>query len=442
MQEDLRRFRIGGHHGQDQRTPRHFGLTSGAYAAEMPPSCKRKLLSQCNWNVSAQGRPPVELLAPGPLGARANLSELSLCFLWYSGSFWTRATGGARGKLLARHGGGVDNKANLASWMRLYEVKFGCRAHQVLPLTVDLREHRTCEAFFRHNDKLAASNSSLWFLKDVKGSTGRHIRLLRQSDIQHSSLHVQGKDAFAERATICNNSVASLGVRNIATMHQRKFDHRVFVLLASLRPLVVYIHHGHLRFSALNLTESGQSQDLNASGGRWKSRGRGYQTSRSDSSILQDLDLARHVTNPRFGMRHSGDSNVVLRPSADLFAHVAVLSRAAVRREGMGSRAGHELGVEELGDAQGWGRGSVLDAALQDSIVNAVLQVVFAIAHRFYLKGDKVSYFSLSRAVGRFRLHVQQGLADGLGGGALPCPACVSHADNVGPRMARCRCRV
>ena len=86
-----------------------FGLTRGAYAAEMPPSCHRKLISQCNWNVSVQGRPPVELLQPGALSLRTNLTEMSQCFIWYSGSFWTRATGGARGKLLARHGGQVGD---------------------------------------------------------------------------------------------------------------------------------------------------------------------------------------------------------------------------------------------------------------------------------------------------------------------------------------------
>jgi len=246
--QDLRRYRA------EKRPPQHFGLTPGAYAAEMPPSCKRKLLTQCNWNISAQGRPPIELLTPGPLAARTNLSELSLCFLWYSGSFWTRTTGGARGKLLARHGGQVDNKANLASWMRLYEVKFGCQAHQVLPVTVDLRDPRTCDAFFKHNNKLAPSNSSLWFLKDIKGSTGRHIRLLRPPDIQRASLHEDGNQGRPRRLRICNNSVASLGVPRMMTMHGRKFDHRLFILIPSFRPLIVYIHHGHLRFSALNLT--------------------------------------------------------------------------------------------------------------------------------------------------------------------------------------------
>lgn len=273
---------------------------------------------------------------------------------------------------------------------------------QVLPLTVDLRDHRTCEAFFRHNDKLSASNSSLWFLKDVKGSTGRHIRLLRPPDIRSFSLDAESWDARAKRAAICNNSVASLGVHDLMTIHGRKFDHRVFVLLASLRPLVVYIHHGHLRFSALNLStashSSARASPASAGGGqsgqddiwgRWQSRGSGYQTGgRADAGRwgLDDEDLARHVTNPRFGMRHSGDASLVLRPAADLFAHVAGLSREALRRGDPVERA-----ERELGDAGGWGRGSAVEVALQASLVNALLQVVFSIAHRFYFKGDKVS---------------------------------------------------
>ena len=50
------------------------------------------------------------------------------------------------------------------------------RHTQVLPRTVDLRDAVSCEAFFRHNHQLAPVRDSLWFLKDVKGSTGRHIR--------------------------------------------------------------------------------------------------------------------------------------------------------------------------------------------------------------------------------------------------------------------------
>jgi len=49
---------------------------------------------------------------------------------------------------------------------------------QVLPRTVDLRHAVSCEAFFSHNHQLAPVGDSLWFLKDVKGSTGRHIRYM------------------------------------------------------------------------------------------------------------------------------------------------------------------------------------------------------------------------------------------------------------------------
>ena len=85
-------------------------------------------------------------------------------------------------------------------------------------------------------------------------------------------------------------------------------------------------------------------------------------------------------------MRHSGDASLVLRPAADLFAHVAGLSREDLRRGDPVERA-----ERELGDAGGWGRGSAVEVALQASLVNALLQVVFSIAHRFYFKGDKVS---------------------------------------------------
>ena len=53
-----------------------------------------------------------------------------------------------------------------------------CGHMQVLPRTVDLRHAVSCEAFFSHNHQLAPVGDSLWFLKDVKGSTGRHIRYM------------------------------------------------------------------------------------------------------------------------------------------------------------------------------------------------------------------------------------------------------------------------
>ena len=55
---------------------------------------------------------------------------------------------------------------------------------QVYPPTVELNETHTCFEFFYDNRQWAASPNSLWFMKAVKGSTGRHISLLRRHEIE------------------------------------------------------------------------------------------------------------------------------------------------------------------------------------------------------------------------------------------------------------------
>ncbi len=86
----------------------------------------------CHYDLAARGLPPEELLEPGKMQFRTHLSEESLCFLWYSASFWTRPTGGALGLELSRQGGSVDNKVNLVKWVQGYEAEHGCPANQVL----------------------------------------------------------------------------------------------------------------------------------------------------------------------------------------------------------------------------------------------------------------------------------------------------------------------
>lgn len=69
---------------------------------------------------------------------------------------------------------------------------------QVYPPTVELNETHTCFEFFYDNRQWAASPNSLWFMKAVKGSTGRHISLLRRHEIEAISAK---KDDMCPRET-------------------------------------------------------------------------------------------------------------------------------------------------------------------------------------------------------------------------------------------------
>ena len=77
-----------------------------------------------------------------------------------------------------------------------------------------------------------------------------------------------------------------------------------------MRPLIVYIHQGHLRFSALNASPSmpptaatTTATDASpAAGSAVRGALRQGKNSDLDRDALADDELARHVTNPRFGL--------------------------------------------------------------------------------------------------------------------------------------------
>ena len=68
-----------------------------------------------------------------------------------------------------------------------------------------------------HNDRWAPLSSTLWFIKAADGSTGRHISLVRRSDIQSAV-------ALGHLSCPISGAVASLevfpSVRNVACHDQ------------------------------------------------------------------------------------------------------------------------------------------------------------------------------------------------------------------------------
>jgi hypothetical protein len=61
------------------------------------PHSLTKLTQTCNFPVQNATTPPSALMLPGLLSQRQHLSDISLCFLFYTEKLWTRATGGAKG---------------------------------------------------------------------------------------------------------------------------------------------------------------------------------------------------------------------------------------------------------------------------------------------------------------------------------------------------------
>ena len=239
-------------------------------------SCGARIRRQC-------GHPfvhevPKELLVPGRLGSRESLSETALCFLWYAKSFWMRGTGGSKGLMHFRLGG-VDNKAQFARHMASYETRYGCQPFQITPATINLSDATACASFYSNNSQwdpphlppAAAEATRIWFVKAEMGSLGTHISLQSGASITANRDLIQeqkrptaaGASLAAAAAanetrerneSVCprRGAVASLGVADLWLLKGKKFDMRVYVLVPSVEPLLVFFRPGHLRVSALS----------------------------------------------------------------------------------------------------------------------------------------------------------------------------------------------
>ena len=194
--------------------------------------------------------PPQPLLLPGRLSERPYLSSLAVCYLFYAETFWSRATGGAKGASFSRMRAGVDNKEMLAVAFTEYFKKHKCEGPpRGYPRTMTLNNAATCEAFFHENARFAPRHDSLWFVKANNGSLGSHIRLLRSADVTRMAANGSYSCPMPGR-------IASLEVPNMWTPSKRKFDRRYYLLIPSLDPLIILAHPGYLRFSAVEYSRA------------------------------------------------------------------------------------------------------------------------------------------------------------------------------------------
>lgn len=338
-----------------------FGFSKGKYYTLAGSPCFRnkpcaaKLRGLCGYDAIKATSPPVELLKPGRLSKRSKLSEYAQCFMWYSNKFWTRPTGGNKGVLVPRLGGGIDDKSELVKAMETYEKQNNCKPFQVIPLTLDLNQTDVCHEFFHRNAQWAEHPNSLWFMKATDGSTGRHVFLLQRKDVERITA--------AGRADCPRNStVASREVPNLWTIGGRKFDNRVYLLVASMKPLTILFRRGHLRFSLQNYTLDIKPRSLEEFihfGG--ESKAERIKQIQAGVPPEEDPELARHVTNPRFGLSFTNDSSEILKP-------VEMLRGELVKEKG------------EVEGAAAWEK-------LQRSVRNAALQAFYSLKDRYADRG-------------------------------------------------------
>jgi len=206
------------------------------------------------------------------------LSDISQCFLFYAEKLWTRATGGLKGVPLSRMGGGIDDKELFAESVRRHQQANKCGPFAAgadgggggggggeragargemgggYPPSVLLKDPDACQEFFQRNHLWAARDDEIWFVKDAHGSLGRHIRLLRRRDVMEMARN-------GSYSCPMPGHVAALEVPHMWTPGNRKFDHRYYVLIPSLDPLLVLLRRGYLRFSTFAYTRSKDAGD-------------------------------------------------------------------------------------------------------------------------------------------------------------------------------------
>ena len=383
-----------------------YGLSVGNYSFLHGITCRNcasKLGYYCGYNATGATEPPAELLRPGKLGQRHDLSLWSQCFLWYCNTWWSRRTGGAHGLMFYKMGD-VDNKDKLRQWLQAYDEQHACPPFQITPVTISLSDRDTCRDFYSNNSRWAPSDASMWFIKDSNGSQGTHIKLRTRRQIE-AMWRAQESAAQSSRAEkkawernprhpsrLCPNeahaSVASLSVQQPWLIDGYKFDNRIYVLVASVTPLIVLFHSGHLRFSQVKYQDhdprpesadapfkgqearggKGKEGDVGSGGGGGVGEGitrdeqgrkewlRGVKAAgwvlEGDADIEKDKLMGMHVTNPRFGLAHTNDTRRVIRPIQDLW-------RDLLRQH------------DEARARPMWKR-------LQTSVRNAALQAVYA----------------------------------------------------------------
>eukprot|EP00802_Teleaulax_amphioxeia_P010549 Tamp_10577.p1 GENE.Tamp_10577~~Tamp_10577.p1 ORF type:complete len:572 (-),score=93.23 Tamp_10577:141-1856(-) len=357
-----------------------FGLTEGRYYymnTKMKSNAALRLKQLCKYDCTNNTKPPLELLRPGRLSTTPSLSERAQCFLWYAAQIWTRPMGGKKGLLLARIGAGVDDKAFLVHALEAYQTENKCKAWNVAPPTIELNVTAKCEAFFQDNRKWAPTPETLWFMKAADGSTGRHISLMRRMDIERSS-------AAGQAACPVPGGIASLEVPNVLLMEGRKFDNRVFVLVVSFDPLIILFHKGHLRRSVFKYADPFSEKELTLNTSFYNDRqfeDRLKHATTKFSKPSQDtpnearpppvvyaggqkpeenIDLARHITNPRFGLAHTNDSSAIIQPLDKL--RIELLAT---------------LGPDPEKGTEAWKK-------LQTSVRNTALQITYAIKQKFF----------------------------------------------------------
>jgi len=181
------------------------------------------------------------------------------------------------------------NKAKQLEVKRSYTEKFGCdyNSLRLQPPQYTMHKHKECKAFFAYAEK---HPQQMWIKKPILGQGGVGI-----------TLHKDIKDFDDLRACKKGDKDAKFIIQSYLKkpllIGGRKFDIRVYMLVASAMPYIVFYHPGYLRRSVTKYEADNTNQT-------------NFLTNTHFQSLVKDFELKDHIWGfPRF-QKYLSDHNV------------------------------------------------------------------------------------------------------------------------------------
>ena len=128
---------------------------------------------------------------------------------------------------------------DLYRMMRRYEQDYQCQQRTIHPKVILLSDSAECQQALEKNS--SPRSNELWFAKLANRHMGLGLRVWEGQNL---------KKSLAEKGCP-QNSVATRYVQPVFTIQQRKWHLRQFIVVASLKPLVAFLAHSIVFFSAV-----------------------------------------------------------------------------------------------------------------------------------------------------------------------------------------------
>ena len=190
------------------------------------------------------------------------------------------------------------NKAKQLSVKRSYAESFGCdyNSLSIQPEQFTMHKPDECTNFFRFAYTKGPDN--MWIMKPILGQGGVGITLHQGlEDFERFKACAKPKKKASKEESKANKFIIQNYIKHPLLIHDKKFDIRVYLLVASAMPYVVFYHHGYLRRAIINYDDKSKAQTV-------------FLTNTHFQSTEKAFELADHIWGfPRF-QKYLADNNI------------------------------------------------------------------------------------------------------------------------------------